>query len=163
MLRCMSQHESPYPQHSLGREWYRGDAQLHSAQPHADQQTGVGPSGAHQSGSGRVHAQDQPPGSELIPPPPAGHRGLFVVVVLYVVTGFMALWTGASVAVTLEAVGEGDGTQTMIGMFMAAASLAITAGLGAWLIRIHRRRGAYQRILDAHYAQRFGHHPDGMQ
>lgn len=109
-----------------------------------------------------AHAQGHRSGSELIPPPPAGHRGLFTVVVLYLVAGFMVLWTGACVAVTIDAVREGDGTQVMVGMFMTAASLAISAGLGAWLIRIHRRRAGYRRILDHHYAQRFGHYPDDM-
>lgn len=111
------------------------------------------------------HAGDAPGpmvGSGEIPPPPAGHRGMVVVIGLYVAAGFMVLWTGASVAVTLEAVGDQDGTQVMVGMFMAAASLAITVGLAAWLIRTHRRRAGYRRILDEHYAQRFGHHPDGQ-
>lgn len=173
MLRCMSQHESPYPRYSIGRDWYSDDAQPHAAeahtgQPHTTPQADAGPHSVRQNSvhqnsvpqSGRVHQQAR---SELVPPPPAGHRGLFVVVLLYVVAAFMALWTGASVAVAIEAVGERDGDQIVIGMFMAAASLVITAALGAWLIRIHRRRGRYQRILDAHYAQRFGHHPDGGQ
>lgn len=174
MLRCMSQHESPYPRYSIGRDWYSGDAQPHAAeahtgqphtgQPHTTPQADAGPHSWHQNSvpqSGRLHPQAQQARSELVPPPPAGHRGLFVVVLLYVVAAFMALWTGASVAVAIEAVGERDGDQIVIGMFMAAASLVITAALGAWLIRIHRRRGRYQRILDAHYAQRFGHHLDG--
>lgn len=42
---------------------------------------------------------------------------------------------------------------------MTVGSAAIVIGLAAWLVRIHRRRASYQRILDHHYAQRFGHHP----
>ncbi|GAA4840289.1 hypothetical protein GCM10023354_21060 [Garicola koreensis] len=149
----MNQHESPHQRpYSFGRDRYRRGPQHDDA----SQYTGSVPA---QTGATRNEMAAR---SEMVPPPPAGHRGMVTVVVLYLVAGFMLLWTGATVAVTIEAVGEQDGGQIMIGMFMAAGSLAITAGLGSWLIRIHRRRGRYQRILDAHYAQRFGHHPDGV-
>lgn len=81
------------------------------------------------------------------------------MVVLYLAGGFMLLWTGASAAVTIEAMGGRDSEEFMIGLFMTVASLLITAGAGAWLIRIHRRRSGYRRILDQHYAQRFGYDP----
>ena len=119
-------------------------------------QGGVYQDGAYQDEQRRAAGHYAP-----IPPPPAGYRGLGTVVLLYFAAGFMVLWTGATAAVTIEAMGGRDGEQFMIGLFMTVASLVITAGLGAWLIRIHRRRGSYRRILDQHYAQRFGHHPDG--
>lgn len=141
MLDHMSQHE---PMYSFGRDRHRASALPEDGLRHVE----------YPSGHVVLPAE--------MPPPPAGHRGMFLVVVMYLVTGFMVLWTGASVAVVIEAVGDRDGTQIMVGMFMAAASLAITAGLGAWLIRVHRRRAGYRRILDNHYAQRFGDHPDAM-
>src|SRR5699024_536961 len=129
----MSQHESPHqPHYSFGRDRYR-DPQHNDSAQYGDsaqfsdsRQYGVAEQySAAQQYSAGVPGQVQGARGELVPPPPAGHRSLFTVVILYLVVGFMLLWTGASVAVTLEAIGEQDGTQSMIGMFMSAGSLAI--------------------------------------
>lgn len=158
MLGCMSQHESSHqPSYSFGRDRYRGDAQQQ-----ARNQAGAEPHGVHQGGSGMVHPQAQTASGQMIPPPPppAGHRNLFVVVLLYLVTGFMLVFTGAGVGATVEAATVQGGTDLLVNVFMTVASLAIVAILAGWLIRIHRRRAGYRRILDDHYAHRFGHHPD---
>lgn len=147
----MNQHESPHQRpYSFGRDRYRGGPQYDDA----SQYTGSVPA---QTGATRNEMAAR---SEMVPPPPAGHRGMVTVVVLYLVAGFMLIFTGAGLAATLEA--ASDGADLLVNVFMLVASLAIVTGLVAWLIRIHRRRGMYQRILDAHYAQRFGHHPDGV-
>lgn len=155
MLVPMSQHEpTPQPPYSFGRDRYQGAGHQHG------EHYGVGypahNSGPELSGSESYGPVSYGPG---IPPPPAGHRSLFTVVVLYAVGAFMVLWTGASVAGTIESATGRDSGDLMIGLFMTAGSIAITAGLAAWLVRIHRRRGAYRRILDEHYARQFGHHP----
>lgn len=151
----MSQQEPTHSPYSFGRDRYHDQTQQSAAD-----QPAVRRPGDYGRGGGVAPPQGYPVGGGAVPPPPAGHRGLVTVVLLYLVLGFMVLWTGASAAVTITAVGDSDGEQVMVGLFMTVASLGIAAGLGGWLIRIHRRRATYRRILDQHYEQRFGHHPD---
>lgn len=172
MLVPMSPHDQPPQQpYSFGRDRYQGAGHhngehsglgypAHNSGPVSYGSDSHGP-GPHSPASHGPASHGQGPYGPGIPPPPAGHRSLFTVVVLYVVGGFMVLWTGASAAVTIESAAARDGDDLMIGLFMTAGSIAITAGLAAWLIRIHRRRGAYRRILDEHYARQYGHYLDG--
>ena len=92
--------------------------------------------------------------------PIAGHSSLKVVIPLSIAAAFMLIWTGASLTVTLEDMGDGDSTQTNVGIFMTAASILVTIGLSAWLLGVLRRRRAHRRDQDHHYQQVFGHHPD---
>lgn len=161
MLVPMSQHEpTPQPPYSFGRDRHYDAGHQHGVGYPGHHPGPVthspGPHSPQPHGPGHYSPGHYGPG---VPPPPAGHRSLFTVVVLYVVAGFMVLWTGASAAVTIEAAAGRDGDDFMIGLFMTAGSIAITAGLAAWLIRIHRRRSTYRRILDEHYARYFGHYP----
>lgn len=95
-----------------------------------------------------------------IPPPPPGFRRAWTLAVLYPLTGFVLLMTGASISVLIDYGNEGDTGQIYTALFMAAGFGAATIGLGGWIIRIHRRRAVYRRILDDFYAKHFGYHPD---
>ena len=100
------------------------------------------------------------PGFEEIPPPPAGFKNKLFLIGVYIVLGFMMLWTGACTAVVIDDFNERDGSGMVVAMFMVAGSVIIVLALIGWILRIHNRRAAYQRILDDHYAQRYGHHPE---
>lgn len=155
MSQDTSGSQQPY---SFGRDRHFDGHEQHGSPPEGHRDIGSYGGGTHSAGH-TPHAQGHLVGGEQIPPPPAGYRAMGTVVVLYLVAGFMLLWTGACAAVTLDGVVSGDSDDALIGLFMTVGSAAIVIGLAAWLVRIHRRRASYQRILDHHYAQRFGHHP----
>ncbi len=101
-----------------------------------------------------------PHGAGQIPPPPPGFRRAWTLAWAYPLTAFTLVFTGASISVMVDYANEGDTGQIFTALFMTAGFAAATVGLGAWLIRIHRRRAVYRRILDDFYARHFGYHPD---
>ncbi|TLP80068.1 hypothetical protein [Nesterenkonia sphaerica] len=94
-----------------------------------------------------------------VPPPPPGYKTMGSLGIIYAVWVASMMWTGGCLAVFFEELRAGNSDDAAMMMFFAAPSIVVNALLLGWIIRIHRRRGVYRRILDDSYESLFGYHP----
>ena len=95
-----------------------------------------------------------------MPPPPPGYKTLWGLGVIYAVWVASMMWTGGCIAVFFEDLRAGNSDDAAMMMFFAGPSIVINVLLLGWIIRVHRRRGVYRRILDRSYHALFGYDPE---
>ncbi|RJN31631.1 hypothetical protein D3250_05650 [Nesterenkonia natronophila] len=96
---------------------------------------------------------------QQVPPPPPGYKTMWGLGVIYAVWVASMMWTGGCLAVFFEDLSAENADDAAMMMFFAGPSIVINVLLLGWIIRIHRRRGVYRRILDKSYQELFGYHP----